>query len=88
MSGPGDRAFVRWAKRYISVPDAKRVLDAYRKARLIAVDNRIGTFIILDLAAASRDALEAAAENLRPERSRKWNRLTDEERQQLVASKR
>lgn len=87
MSGPGDRAFVRWAKRYVSVHDAELVLHAYKKARLIAVDNRSGTFRILDLAAAGRDALEAAAENLHPERSRKWNRLTDDERQRLVSSK-
>lgn len=88
VSGPGDRTFVRWAKRYIAADDARRVLVAYKKAGLIAVDNRAGTFLVLNLAAVTRDALEAAAENLRPERSKKWNRLTDDERQRLVASAR
>lgn len=86
MSGPGDRAFVRWAKRYITADDARRVLDAYKVARLIVVDNRTGTFRVLALEAVSRGALEAAAENLRPEKSKKWNRLTDAERQRLVSA--
>lgn len=86
--GPGDLAFVRWAKRYIGIHDGKRVLLAYKKAKLIAVDNRQGTFEILDLEAVQPDALEAAADNLRPERPRRWNDLTDEERQARVDRKR
>ena len=96
MSGPGDRAFIRWAKRYISADDAKRVLNAYKRTNLIAVDNQDGTFRVLDLSAIGggesrrriREALEAAAENLRPRSKRKWNQLSDDERQRLVASKR
>lgn len=86
--GPGDHAFVRWAKRYIAVGDACRVLSAYKKANLIAVDNRGGTFRILNFGAATRGALEAAAENLRPRARKRWNRLTDDERQRAVSSKR
>ncbi len=86
--GPGDRAFVRWAKRHVSVHDAKLILPAYKKAGLIIVDNRAGTFRVLDLAAVAPDALKAAAENLRPGRSRKWNRLTDDERQRLILKNR
>ena len=89
--GPGDQAFVRWAKRYITADDAVRVLRAYKKADLIAVDNREGTFRVLDHHACSRDAFESAAENLRPPGRRRgpgWNRLSEEERQRMVSSKR
>ena len=85
MSGPGDRAFVRWAKRYVSADDGRRILAAYRKAGLVEVDNRAGTFRILDRAAATPEALEAAAENLRPSPRKGWNHLTDAERERLVA---
>lgn len=87
MSGPGDRAFLRWVKRHVSPPDAVRVLDAYKRAGLVRIDNRAGTFHVLDRVAVSREALVAAAENLRPQRKR-WNRLSDAEREKLVASKR
>lgn len=86
MSGPGDRAFHRWAKRFVSPHDAELIRVAYKKARLITVDNRAGTFEILDPAACHREALEAAAENLHPARSKKWNRLNDAERSGLVES--
>lgn len=84
--GPGDRAFVRWAKRHIGLHDAKRVLVAYKEAKLIDVDNRTGTFRVLDFAAVSPDALEAAADNVRPARPKRWNDLSDEERMQRVES--
>jgi hypothetical protein len=88
--GPGDRTFVRWAKRYVPEDDARRILGAYKKANLIAVDNRNGTFRVLDLSAVSREALEAAAENLRPSKppKKRWNQLSDEERQRLINQKR
>lgn len=87
MSGPGDRAFVRWATRYIPEDDALHVLDAYKKARLVTVDNRHGTFAILNGYACQADALKAAADNLRPTKKKKWNQLTDEERERRVAAK-
>ncbi len=87
MSGPGDRAFLRWAKRFVSSYDAELIRAAYKKAGLITVNNQTGTFQILDTAACHREALKAAAENLHPERSsRKWNRLSEVERSSLVES--
>lgn len=85
--GPGDRAFVRWVTRYVNKHDAKHILRAYKDARLIDVDNRTGAFHVLDVSAIAPAALEAAAENLRPLPRKKWNQLTDEERQRLVATK-
>lgn len=87
--GPGDRVFIRWAKSFCSITadDADRIRIAYKKAGLITIDNKKETFRVLNFAAITRVALEAAAENLRP-RSRRWNDLTDDERQRLVSSKR
>lgn len=85
--GPGDRSFVRWAQRYIPTKDAWRVLVAYKKANLVAVDNRKGTFRVIDRKACQRESLKAAAENLCPaRRPERWNGLSDKERQERIAT--